>query len=51
MVKWHPVEDILFSASYDNKIKVWKHDSTQDDWVCIKTLGDHSDTVCVIKEI
>ena len=45
MVKWHPIEDVLFSASYDNKIKAWKHDSSQDDWVCIKTISDHSNTV------
>lgn len=22
MVKWHPLEDILFSCSYDNNVKV-----------------------------
>ena len=48
MVKWHPIEDILFSASYDNTIKVWKHESTQDDWICLKTITEHTDTVWCI---
>ena len=34
---------LLFSASYDDTIKIWKEDN--DDWVCIQTLVGHTSTV------
>jgi WD40 repeat protein len=43
MVIWHPAEDILVSASYDDTIKVWRED--QDDWYCAATLRGHTSTV------
>lgn len=36
-------EEQLFSASYDNTIKVWQEHS--DDWVCAHTLNGHTSTV------
>jgi len=44
-VKWHPVEDYLFSASYDNTIKCWKYDNSVDDWLCSFTMDGHLSTV------
>jgi WD40 repeat protein len=43
MVVWHPTEDILASASYDDTIKIWKEDD--DDWYCSDTLLGHTSTV------
>jgi cytosolic iron-sulfur protein assembly protein CIAO1 len=43
MVKWDPIKPILYSASYDNTIKVWIEEV--DDWYCISTLTGHSSTV------
>jgi WD40 repeat protein len=45
MVKWSPKEDVLFSASYDNTIKVWRYDESQEAWGCLNTLSDHTSTV------
>eukprot|EP01117_Protostelium_nocturnum_P010724 TRINITY_DN3861_c0_g1_i1.p1 TRINITY_DN3861_c0_g1~~TRINITY_DN3861_c0_g1_i1.p1 ORF type:complete len:195 (+),score=65.03 TRINITY_DN3861_c0_g1_i1:1457-2041(+) len=42
-VKWHPVKEVLFSASYDDTVKVWEDDD--DDWYCSKTLTSHTSTV------
>ena len=42
-VRWHPQLDIVASASYDNKIKLFKEDD--DDWVCCGTLTSHDSTV------
>eukprot|EP00002_Diphylleia_rotans_P015134 TRINITY_DN2931_c0_g1_i1.p1 TRINITY_DN2931_c0_g1~~TRINITY_DN2931_c0_g1_i1.p1 ORF type:complete len:199 (+),score=40.94 TRINITY_DN2931_c0_g1_i1:1131-1727(+) len=44
MVKWHPIRQILFSASYDDTIKVWVEDE-DDEWSCSDTLTAHSSTV------
>lgn len=44
-VKWHPIENYLFSASYDNTIKCWKYDETVDDWLCSFTMVGHLSTV------
>jgi len=35
-VVWHPFEDLLVSASYDDTIRVWAEDV--DDWICIAKL-------------
>ena len=43
MVVWHPHEEIVASASYDDTIKIWKDDD--DDWYCADTLLGHSSTV------
>lgn len=43
MVKWHPTQDVLFSCSYDNTVKIWGPDG--DDWSCMQTLEDHTSTV------
>lgn len=42
-VKWHPQQDVLFSCSYDDTIKVWGPDG--DDWCCKETLEGHESTV------
>lgn len=42
-VKWHPEQDILFTCSYDDTIKVWGPDG--DDWACKETLVGHDSTV------
>ena len=44
-VKWHPNENILFSASYDNTIKCWKYSEEVDDWLCDFTMDGHLSTV------
>ena len=44
-VKWHPTENLLFSASYDNTIKCWKYDNSVDDWLCSYTMDGHGSTV------
>jgi WD40 repeat protein len=44
-VKWHPSENLLFSASYDDTIKCWKYDEQVDDWMCAYTIGGHESTV------
>lgn len=42
---WHPNKDILASASYDNTIKLFKEDLSDNDWVCFATLESHESTV------
>jgi WD40 repeat protein len=42
-IKFHPTELILFSASYDDTIRIWKEDN--DDWYCVDTLSGHASTV------
>jgi len=42
-VAWHPSEEILASASYDNNIKIYREDD--DDWICTATLSSHTSTV------
>lgn len=37
-VKWHPTENLLFSASYDNTIKCWAYSDAVDDWLCEYTI-------------
>ena len=44
-VIWHPKEDILFSSSYDNTIKIWADPGDDEDWVCVNTLAGHESTV------
>lgn len=44
-VKWHPENNLLFSASYDNTIKCWKHDEAIDDWLCAYTIEGHESIV------
>ncbi|KAI3634716.1 hypothetical protein MIR68_007097 [Amoeboaphelidium protococcarum] len=45
-VKWHPSREILFSASYDDTIRVWKEDASGgDDWYCHQILTVHTGTV------
>lgn len=46
MVKWHPSQDVLFSCSYDDTVKVWGPDG--DDWCCKETLTGHESTVWCI---
>lgn len=45
MVKWSSIEDILFLVSYDNTIKIWKFDNSQDDWGVTFDLREHTSTV------
>jgi len=42
-VLWHPLEPLLFSASYDDTIRVWAEQI--DDWGCVDVLGGHTNTV------
>ena len=44
-VVWHPHEDILASASYDNTIKLYKEDLADSDWSTFETLSSHTSTV------
>mmetsp|Transcript_8728 Transcript_8728/g.14133 ORF Transcript_8728/g.14133 Transcript_8728/m.14133 type:complete len:336 (+) Transcript_8728:335-1342(+) len=42
-VKWSTNEDVLFSGSYDDTIRVWQEQI--DDWGCVDVLQGHSNTV------
>jgi WD40 repeat protein len=44
-IKWHPLKNVLYSASYDNLIKSWKYDHSVDDWMCSYTIKGHDSTV------
>jgi len=44
-VRWHPELEILASASYDNSIKLFKEDLSDNDWTCFATLTSHESTV------
>jgi WD40 repeat protein len=44
-VVWHPHEDLLASASYDDTIKLYVHDENDGDWTTVATLSGHSSTV------
>mmetsp|Transcript_16407 Transcript_16407/g.25347 ORF Transcript_16407/g.25347 Transcript_16407/m.25347 type:complete len:115 (-) Transcript_16407:287-631(-) len=44
-VKWHPVHDWLFSASYDNSVMCWKYDHASDDWLCSFIMDGHLSTI------
>ena len=45
-VQWHPrYENVLFSASYDDTVKVWSCDEDDDEFYCVHTLTGHSSTV------
>lgn len=43
-VAWHPTEEILASASYDDSIKLYIDDPSED-WFCFTTLSGHTSTV------
>uniref|UniRef100_A0A7S3LQT2 Probable cytosolic iron-sulfur protein assembly protein CIAO1 homolog n=1 Tax=Aplanochytrium stocchinoi TaxID=215587 RepID=A0A7S3LQT2_9STRA len=42
-VCWSPIENVLYSASYDDTIKIWAEEV--DDWGCLGTLVGHTNTV------
>ncbi|EFC48191.1 WD40 repeat domain-containing protein [Naegleria gruberi] len=56
-VAWHPLTrsnmpSLLYSASYDNTIRIWKeggfeedHDRQSDEWKCVGILRGHTSTV------
>ena len=44
-MRWHPHEDILASASYDNTAKILREDTDDSDWSCVATLDSHTSTV------
>ena len=46
-IEFHPqIESIFFSSSYDNTIKIWENNESEEDWVCIKTITQpHFNTV------
>lgn len=45
IVKWCPNDDVLYSGSYDNTIKLWRYDESQEAWGNLNTLSAHSSTV------
>jgi len=50
-VRWHPEQEILFSCSYDDTIKIWKEED--DDWGCSYTLSGHKGSIwdiCFLKK-
>lgn len=49
MVKFSPREDILFSCSFDETIKIWDLDYSKDDFILINTLNQHNGTVWYIE--
>lgn len=44
-VRWHPNEQFLVSCSYDNNVKSYKCDDTEDDWFVNQLLKSHASTV------
>ena len=42
-VAWHPAEELLASASYDDNVRLWREDV--DDWACCALLTGHEGTV------
>ncbi|NWS86666.1 CIAO1 protein, partial [Toxostoma redivivum] len=40
---WHPSQELLASASYDDTVRLYREDD--DDWVCCATLEGHTSTV------
>lgn len=44
-VIWHPTSEILASCSYDNTVKVFREDQSDNDWICTATLESHTSTV------
>lgn len=44
-VIWHPTKDVLASASYDNTIKLYREDQSDNDWINTATLAGHTSTV------
>lgn len=44
-VTWHPTDELLASASYDDLIKLYAADPYDDEWQCVHTLAGHSATV------
>jgi WD40 repeat protein len=42
-VAWHPAEELLASASYDDMVRLWREDV--DDWACCALLSGHGGTV------
>lgn len=43
-IRFHKSLPILFSASYDDTIKIWQEED-DDEWKCIDTLVGHDSTV------
>lgn len=46
-IRFHTIyNETLFSASYDNTIKIWQNSISEEDWVCVKTIPNaHNNTV------
>jgi WD40 repeat protein len=44
-VLWHPSGQLLFSASYDNNVKLFGCPLDGDEWLCMDTLVGHASTV------
>ncbi|NXM87328.1 CIAO1 protein, partial [Oenanthe oenanthe] len=45
-VVWHPSQELLASASYDDTVRLYREDD--DDWVCCATLEGHTSTVWAV---
>ena len=47
-VLWHPrADNVLFSCSYDDSIKVWGCDEGDDEFYCLHTLTGKCVCACV----
>lgn len=44
-VRWHPLERLLISCSYDDTIKLYKCEDAEDDWFVNQILKSHKSTV------
>lgn len=42
---WHPTSDILASCSYDNTVKIFREDPSDNDWIHSASLESHTSTV------
>ena len=42
-VRWHPTNEILASASYDDTLKLYAQ--SDEEWRCVSTLAGHASTV------
>lgn len=44
-IKFIDDSNILVSASYDDTIKIWDKDPSDNEWIIISTISDHENIV------